>query len=347
MDAEFWENHRPRFLKQDAPIVGEPPPGEPYIKGDPYPAVPAELKDLRHWVLWKAEVRDGKSTKVPKQTTGQNAKSNCPATWTDYNSVVRANAETERFDGISFVFTSEDVYLGIDLDNCIVDGKVEPWAVEILNKFKDVAYIEVSPSGNGIKIWTRAKLSVKAKHKVYVHANTGAAIEAYDNGRFFTVTGKGKYAIGDGQDTVDWLVQKLFTPATPATPARPEVKDTRDTTDIKKLIDNSRQRGKFHALMAGNWEGQGYGSHSEADMGLIQLLYFWTQDARHLDTLFRQSKLYREKWDERHRSDGATYGQMTIEKALSGGGEVYTPRRTRRSRRSRRRNQRGSRFQWL
>jgi len=36
----------------------------------------------------------------------------------------------------------------------------------------------------------------------------------------------------------------------------------------------------------------------------------------------------RPKWDERHRADGATYGQMTIEVALAGRTEFYTPPRT-------------------
>ena len=176
-------------------------------------------------------------------------------------------------------------------------------------------------------MWTRAKLPTGAKHKKYINTETKEAIEAYDSGRCFTVTGEGKFPIGDGQDAVDWLVAKYLKKDTPPTsPARPPVKDTRDTSDIKQLIDNSRQRAKFNALMAGNWEGQGYGSHSEADMGLISLLCFWTQDTRLLDAIYKQSKLYRPKWDEKHRSDGATYGEMTIETSLSQSRETYTPR---------------------
>ena len=32
---------------------------------DPFPAVPAELKALRQWVVWREEQRDGKPTKIP------------------------------------------------------------------------------------------------------------------------------------------------------------------------------------------------------------------------------------------------------------------------------------------
>ena len=319
MDEQFWEQMNPRFLTPGTEQSHKT------ASDDPLPSVPSELKALRQWVLWKTEVRNGKPTKIPKQVTGINAKADTPVTWTDYSSVITA-ARTGKFDGIGFVFSPNDLYIGVDLDNCIRDGKLLDWAKEILDRFQAVAYIEVSPSGKGIKIWTRAKLLPDAKKKVYLQGNTGAAIEAYDSVRYFTVTGQGKYAIGNGQDAVDWLVAKYLKKDTPTTsPARPPVKDTRDTSEIKQLIENSRQRAKFSALMQGNWEGQGYGSHSEADIGLISLLCFWTQDTRHLDAIFRQSGLYREKWDEKHRSDGATYGEMTIEKALSQSRETYTP----------------------
>ena len=333
MDADFFEKMQPRFLTPEEVEQREEVPPSPEVANevhkpdtdDPYPSVPSELKALRQWVMWKAEVRNGKPTKIPKQVTGENAKTDTPATWTDYQAVCEA-PRTGRFDGIGFVFTKEDKYTGIDLDDCIIEEVVQPWAKEIIGKFQSSAYMEVSPRKHGIKMWTRAKLPTEAKHKVYLLGNTGAAIEAYDSMRYFTVTGRGKYAIGDGQDAVDWLVEKHLKKKTPApVPARPPVNDTRDLTDIKRLIDNSRQRGKYHALMQGNWQSQGYGSHSEADLGLISLLCFWTQDARHLDAIFRQSGLYRPKWDEKHRGDGATYGEMTIEAALSQPRETYTP----------------------
>lgn len=320
MDADFWEQTQTTFLTPQS--------------DDPLPSVPAELKVLDRWVLWKAETRNGKVTKIPKQVTGVQAKSNDPATWASYAEVCKALKRGD-FDGVGFVFSTDGDYAGVDLDNCIDDnGKVRPWAQEIIDRFKTVAYLEISPSGNGIKMWTRAELAPIAKHKVYIDNSTGEAIEAYDSARYFTVTGQGKHTIGEGQEAVDWLVAKYLTKETPPQRNRPPVTDNRDTADIQRLIDKSRQRGKYHALMQGNWEGQGYGSHSEADMGLISLLCFWTQDRRQLDSIFRQSRLYRDKWDIKHRSDSATYGEMTIEKALSECRESYTPRK-RKSKRKR------------
>src|SRR5215218_6627247 len=68
-----------------------------------------------------------------------------------------------------------------------------------------------------------------------------------------------------------------------------------------------------------------YASGSEADLALCSRLAFWTSgDSDRIDKLFRQSGLYRPKWDERHYGDGRTYGQATIEKALEGATEFYT-----------------------
>ena len=73
------------------------------------------------------------------------------------------------------------------------------------------------------------------------------------------------------------------------------------------------------------WNGdtRGYGSHSEADLALCGMLAFWTGgDATRIDSLFRQSGLYREKWD---RKD---YRNRTITEALSGKTEFYKAPKT-------------------
>ncbi|MCX7802221.1 MAG: DNA primase, partial [Meiothermus ruber] len=67
-------------------------------------------------------------------------------------------------------------------------------------------------------------------------------------------------------------------------------------------------------------------SHSEADLALASALMWWTgNDLERADRLFRQSALYRPKWDKKHYSDGRTYGQATLEKARAVDGG-YQPR---------------------
>ena len=299
---------------------------------DPFPAVPAVLKALRQWVAWSKEQRDGKPTKIPYQVDGRKAQSNNPQTWTGYQTVCD---HRDHFSGIGFMFSADDPYCGIDLDNCLdAQGKLKAWAKPIVDRLKSVGYGERSPSGHGIKFWTRATLGTEAKHKAYV-AEGADAIEIYDQLRYFTVTGRGKGDIGDGQQVIDWIVKHYLSrdekqtesqptpsPKPPSQPAR----DALNTTEVISHIKASRQSAKFNALMAGNTTG--HRSQSEADASLCGVIKFWSQEHAVIDAIFRQSALMRPKWDERHRGDGATYGQMTIEEALSGKSETYQPRRT-------------------
>lgn len=353
MDPEFHEKRQ-----QDSERTGKPIRQPPRANNaDLYPAVPEALKTRPQWVVWRYEIRDGKPTKVPYQINGTSethptrrsrrggfgmAKSNDPTTWTDYPSVCRVRL---KWDGIGFVFAVSDPYCGIDLDDCLKDGKIKPWAQPIVDRLQTVSYGEVSPSGNGIKFWTRATLSPDAKHKVYITAegsispqstDTDGAIEAYDKTRFFTVTGNGKGDIHNGQAVLEWLTQTyLKTDNTkPATPP-PAVKENRSVDEVIALIRKSKQVHKFDALLRGDTTG--YGSNSEADIALCAVIAFWTQDANIIDAIFRQSQLYRYKWDEKHRADGATYGQMTIEKALAGQTQTYKPHPKKRRRRQKRR----------
>ena len=351
MDTDFWEEHKPKFLKQDAsettPIVVEAPSMKPYIERDPYPAVPAELKSLRQWVVWKRKLRHGKLTKVPLQVNGKSAATDDPTTWTDYQTVV---AHQHRFDGIGVVFTANDPLCGVDLDDCLNEHrKLKPWAVPIVEHLKHVSYGEVSPSGGGIKFWTRAKLPDWINTGTNVNISDGK-IEVYDKKRYFTVTGIGKGEIRDGQPEIDWLLQEYIEPRRklqqkPATSRKSIPQNNLKTAgEVTQHIQQSKQSHKFDALMRGDITG--YGSQSEADIALCSVIAFWTQDSTVIDAIFRQSKLYRDKWDERHRTDGATYGEMTIEKALSGKREVYKPQSKRNTRKSRRYKKR-KRFQWV
>ncbi len=90
-------------------------------------------------------------------------------------------------------------------------------------------------------------------------------------------------------------------------------------TKAKKAVNGE----KFKKL----WQGDhsDYLSHSEADGALCQMLAFWTgKDEVRIDHLFRQSGLMRPKWDEKHYSDGRTYGQGVIQGAIENTTETYT-----------------------
>jgi putative DNA primase/helicase len=88
--------------------------------------------------------------------------------------------------------------------------------------------------------------------------------------------------------------------------------------ELVERASSAENGDKFRRLWAGDTTD--YPSHSEADLALSSLLAFWTGgDRRRIDHLFRQSDLYREKWD---RDD---YRERTIDKALKGRTEFYDP----------------------
>jgi primase-polymerase (primpol)-like protein len=115
---------------------------------------------------------------------------------------------------------------------------------------------------------------------------------------------------------------------------REKVKTVADMSDAE-LLDkafNSRSGDDFRRLYEGDISG--YASASEADLAFCNRTAFWTaKDAARIDSIFRSSRLFRPKWDERHGS--MTYGQKTIETAIAGCREVYKPPREKTERRKR------------
>ncbi|MFW1667426.1 hypothetical protein ACG9H0_17705, partial [Acinetobacter ursingii] len=69
-----------------------------------------------------------------------------------------------------------------------------------------------------------------------------------------------------------------------------------------------------------------YSSQSEADLAFANDLAFWTgRDFSKMDSIFRQSSLMRDKWDEKHGK--TTYGVATLNKAINENTAVYEPQR--------------------
>lgn len=86
---------------------------------------------------------------------------------------------------------------------------------------------------------------------------------------------------------------------------------------LEKALTSSNGE-KIKALMEGDISG--YSSSSEADLALMGHLAFWfNRDAPTMDTVFRESSLYREKYE---RDD---YAKRTIYKAIKSTKNVYQP----------------------
>ena len=286
-----------------------------------YEQIPQELKALPNWICWDAvpDEKRGKIKKVPiNALTGGGAMSNNPSTWCDFDTAVRAS---EKHSGIGFMFGGCP-YFGVD-----IDGKEEELEAyqrgengNIISEFISTlqSYTEISQSGKGIHIICRGTLPKRGRRK--------GSVEMYENGRFFVMTGNScsEYeGIAECSDSIKPLHEKYIGGGhEPVAKAVPAV-SLSSADDIVKAAAGAKNGGKFVALYGGDTAG--YTSSSEADMALCSILAFWTGcDASKMDVIFRSSGLMREKWDR--PQSGSTYGALTIQKAIAGCSQVYSPK---------------------
>jgi len=156
------------------------PPALPFKWG----SVPEDLKLIPRWVLWRYVKKTKPNgthvwAKVPFGIDGKPASSTDPRTWATYDEAADYLIFND-FDGLGIVL-GDDLH-GIDIDDCRdpVTGKLTDFAQEVLDKVD--GYAEVSPSGTGIKIFSRTNLDSSRTKKEF-------GVELYRDGRYFTVTG--------------------------------------------------------------------------------------------------------------------------------------------------------------
>jgi hypothetical protein len=299
---------------------------------------PVCLRGCRQWVAWKYVVRDGRQTKAPVNPhTGGLASSKDPATWGSFEEALAAWKRAPDLAGVGFVFTPDDPYCGIDIDNCRdpLNGYLQPWAMQVVKQLS--SYTEVSPSGKGVKIFLKAS---KPGTKCRTAYHDGE-VEIYDRGRYFTVTGMRLTDMPTDvqmrQEELDVVYREILgndgdkeqIPERAIAAQASAASEPLTDDEIIQLASTQRRSGaKFATLWAGNWNAH-FNSASEADSSVIFTLAYYTKDAAQIDRLFRNSGLMRDKWDQLH--GGETYGVTTIQKALAKVTGQYQKKRRRTS----------------
>lgn len=311
--------------------------------------IPEELKRLNYWIVY------GKTGATPEKHKGRikympyefkrpyNPVKNFAVDPTDPNEGATFEAAEKavkkiKYTGVGFIFSDNNLYFGVDLDNVIdPNGEILPDALEIIETLN--SYTEYTPSGRGFHVIvkadfmpefnrsnfkldpvTRKQYSRKEKRTI-----KAPGVEMYANKRYFTFTGKcyKKYkTIETRTEEIKAIYHKYIntTAAAKSCSVEPEefltpelTEDQSDTTIIYKML-----RGGNAEIIKPLWEGitAGYKSDSEADYRLCCYLAFYTnKDPLRIDRIFRQSGLYRKKWDR--STAGSTYGQITIENVLA------------------------------
>jgi hypothetical protein len=209
--------------------------------------IPAELTSRPQWVTWRYETRDKKPTKVPYRPSGQRASSTDPKTWTSFE---QANAAAKRFDGIGFVFAKDDPYTGVDFDGVIDPdtGEVHPDAAELVQELN--SYTELSPSRTG------AHVLVKATKNGFPHSSTSKTpwekkFEVYDQGRFFTFTGKrlNERGIEPRQAELDRVLRRIWPEPAPRQDASPAPKREPAPKHDPAVLERWKEKPRFCELL--------------------------------------------------------------------------------------------------
>lgn len=275
---------------------------------------PDSLTKLPIWILWRLEPdNSGRITKIPYSALyNGRASSTDPTTWTTFDRVLEKIQKKRSFNGIGIGIQKSDRLLFIDVDHCVDEnGDLSDLAQDILNHLPG-QFAEISQSGSGLHILALGEIPRNFK-------NSKNGVEMYSEKRFCSMTGN---SIGEGTphedpDGVSYVFETYKTPEKPKTLVRSQISALQ--REDKWIIEHASNQGKFSDLYSGNWRLLGYESQSEADLGLCNILAFWTDcNPDQMDRIFRTSGLYREKWE---RQD---YRDETIRTAISNCSQTLT-----------------------
>lgn len=149
--------------------------------------IPEALKAQRRWAPWRAEWNEkrAKWDKIPHSASAPDygLSTAKPDRWFSYAEALTAFEKgAGRFAGIGYVMTGPHGTIGTDLDNCVKEGVIDPWAAEVVARLN--SYTEISPSGNGLRIITLGSITGDwNNHEVGIEVYGGHAP------RFLTITG--------------------------------------------------------------------------------------------------------------------------------------------------------------
>jgi putative DNA primase/helicase len=236
--------------------------------------------------------------------------------------------------GVGVVLYADDDLVAIDLDRIFPAAAapsvragdlspLPPWARRLIRRC--ASYTEISPSGAGIHIFLRAALPTQRGHR-----GRSVRLEAYDRNHTMSVTGDHiagtPTTIHDRQTEIDRVVAPMLPHTPPPQPVasmqqQQQSRWSRPQLTDREILDHARAHPicghKFASMFDFGDISRFDGDASAADFSLCYQLSFATGgDCARVDSLFRQSALFRPaKWDSRRRD--SSYGRDTVSKAVA------------------------------
>lgn len=285
--------------------------------------IPEFLKELP-WAVWTAEPRHGqpgKYNKAPRNpVTGIKIGADKPDLFGAYDEAVTALI-TGKYSGIGVLIGGG--ITGVDIDSLRATRQARPEVEEWISKTREAgAYIESSPSGDGLRVFFRGALPAGSRKK-------SGPLEVYDSARFLTVTGRRLKGAGSGLVEGSELIAEFLAMLGHSEPAASPTSVV-DSDPASEHIDGlcARMADKHAALWQGEWErrqtafgASGYSSHSDADLALcgaiareaVSMGVAQAALPATVKAVFEKSGLLRDKWSAR-----PDYQSRTIGLAVSG-----------------------------
>jgi predicted P-loop ATPase len=294
--------------------------------------VPPLLQNTHQWVNWRLETRDGKATKPPVVCeSNRHADKMNPEDFSEFEHALYTMTDTNfQVDGAGIVLVEGGGLVGLDIDDCFVDGEpINQETKALIEELgRDGWYLEISPSGNGLRGFMPGVINGDRRKS----SKAGwRSFEMYDGKAYLTVTGNKISDNGDlrpNQDSIDRLHNRFFGEDSPAVVDQPTVQPINGTlsdSELIRIIENSKVAEDFKSLYYEGNTSKYNGDASAADMGLMNHLAFWTnKNAVQMESLFFASSLgQREKWINRE-----DYRDRTIQAAIKNCPEGFTPKST-------------------
>lgn len=158
--------------------------------------IPEQLRKLRRWAPWSAPWSEEKQKydKVPRRANNPTCglSNHSPAGWVTFDEAMAVyKARPDIIAGVGFLMTDVRGVVGVDLDHCVVNGEIAPWAAEIAAQLD--SYTEFSPSGTGLHVMLSADLAEDWMAKLPGAEKVNGkepGLDVYGGGkRFLTFTG--------------------------------------------------------------------------------------------------------------------------------------------------------------
>lgn len=251
---------------------------------DNWQNIPESMTGAKQWLCFtlRDDGRDRLSKPPVSPKTGSIVDKTDESHWVKFHRAYGAYESNDNIDGVGFIF--DNGFMAIDLDDCFDDnGSLLPVAQDILDHFAG-AYVEYSPSGNGLHIFVRG---VKPNNRTKANG-----IEVYTGKNFVTVTGDMTAESGFEcllmQDEIDWMFETYLPEQNSKKVDYTAIAADHGDNTPEEWLNIGLEKDAKLALLYNDKEHDG--DESSQDMALLCKLAYWlNRDYDEIESAFMES----------------------------------------------------------